>query len=90
MFRVHGTGHRNPRSLRERTTLGEQWPAPVAGAGPREFRIGGDQDARDIDALTVQQREVFDDDPENGIYWGPPDPVTGRQLRWSRIWSPWR
>jgi hypothetical protein len=29
---------------------------------------------------------LLEDDPAQGTYWGPPDPETGRQLRWSRQW----
>jgi hypothetical protein len=35
-------------------------------------------------------RGVLANDPEGGIFWGPPDPKTGRQLRWSRVWFDWR
>lgn len=35
-------------------------------------------------------REVREDDPEKGVYWGPPDPRTGHQLRWSQPWFEWR
>jgi hypothetical protein len=31
-----------------------------------------------------------EDDPELGIYWGPPDPVTREYRRWSRPWHDWR
>lgn len=30
------------------------------------------------------------DDPERGIFWGPPDPRTGLCCRWSRMWFDWR
>lgn len=30
------------------------------------------------------------DDPENGVYWGEPDPLTGAPRRWSRLWHDWR
>jgi|SRR5918995_6567862 hypothetical protein len=35
------------------------------------------------------QRQLQQDDPANGIYWGPPD-ESGRQTRWSREWYSWR
>jgi hypothetical protein len=31
-----------------------------------------------------------DDDPERGIFWGPPDGETGEPRRWSRVWWDWR
>ena len=31
----------------------------------------------------------YQDDPENGIYWGPPG-VDGVPIRWSRVWFEWR
>lgn len=31
-----------------------------------------------------------EDDPANGVFWGPPDPESGRQLVWSRPWYEWR
>jgi hypothetical protein len=31
----------------------------------------------------------FRDDPERGVFWGPPD-EKGRPLRWSRPWFDWR
>jgi hypothetical protein len=34
-------------------------------------------------------QQVRQDDPERGIYWGPPD-ENGRQTRWSRAWFDWR
>lgn len=34
--------------------------------------------------------QVLEDDPEKGIYWGPRDPQTGDQLRWSEPWFEWR
>ena len=32
----------------------------------------------------------YQDDPERGIYWGPPDEVTGRPQPRSRAWDDWR
>jgi hypothetical protein len=29
------------------------------------------------------------DDPERGIFWGPPD-ESGQYRRWSRVWFDWR
>jgi hypothetical protein len=34
--------------------------------------------------------ERFDDDPERGIYWGPPSEPGGKPRRWSRPWFDWR
>lgn len=33
--------------------------------------------------------EAPEDDPEHGIYWGPPDEY-GNYRRWSRAWYDWR
>jgi hypothetical protein len=33
---------------------------------------------------------VKQDDPDAGVFWGPPDPDTGSQLRWSQVWYEWR
>jgi hypothetical protein len=30
----------------------------------------------------------FEDDPENGVFWSPPDGLV--QRRWSRAWFDWR
>jgi hypothetical protein len=35
--------------------------------------------------------ETYEDDPERGIYWGPPDVTSGgKPRRWSRPWYDWR
>jgi hypothetical protein len=34
--------------------------------------------------------ERFEDDPERGIFWGPPSAPGGTPQRWSRPWSDWR
>jgi hypothetical protein len=33
--------------------------------------------------------ERFNDDPERGMFWGPPG-LDGRPMRWSRHWFDWR
>jgi len=33
--------------------------------------------------------EPFEDDPERGIFWGPPG-LDGRPIHWSRHWFDWR
>jgi hypothetical protein len=38
----------------------------------------------------IDMTDYPEDDPENGIYWGPPDFQTGRPTRWSRPWTNWR
>lgn len=30
--------------------------------------------------------ETYEDNPAEGIFWGPPDPEGGRPTRWSRAW----
>jgi hypothetical protein len=32
----------------------------------------------------------YRDDPANGVFWGPPELLSGRPRRWSRAWSDWR
>ena len=32
----------------------------------------------------------YQDDPEAGVYWGPPSATTGIPIRWSRVWFDWR
>jgi hypothetical protein len=34
--------------------------------------------------------ESYEDDPEQGIFWGPPREKGGELLRWSRPWFDWR
>jgi HNH endonuclease len=34
--------------------------------------------------------ERFEDDPESGIFWGPPTEPGGKAQRWSRHWFDWR
>jgi hypothetical protein len=34
--------------------------------------------------------ERFEDDPERGIFWGPPSAPGGKPQRWSRPWFDWR
>lgn len=40
-------------------------------------------------ATAKGQPTIREDDPENGIYWSPPD-EHGVQHRWSRPWFAWR
>lgn len=37
-----------------------------------------------------RQGERFDDNPERGIFWGPPREPGGTPRRWSRHWFDWR
>jgi hypothetical protein len=39
-------------------------------------------------ALLAPKR--FEDDPERGIFWGPPSEPGGTPQRWSRPWYDWR
>jgi hypothetical protein len=34
--------------------------------------------------------EPFEDDPDRGIFWGPPSEPGGVPRRWSRHWFDWR
>jgi hypothetical protein len=62
------------------------------GGGPADY-LGASHAACNR-ATNKHQRQaapvVRADDPANGVFWGPPDPDTGRQLRWSRKWFEWR
>jgi hypothetical protein len=48
------------------------------------------------DALAVVRAYLDPDeerqqvDPENGIFWAPPDYWSGKPRRWSRQWYEWR
>ena len=42
-------------------------------------------------ALVTKDEEDYTDDPEKGIYWGPPSlDRPHRPIRWSRKWYDWR
>lgn len=32
----------------------------------------------------------YQDDPERGVFWGPPSATTGIPIRWSQVWFDWR
>jgi hypothetical protein len=34
--------------------------------------------------------QSYEDDPEAGIFWGPPSRLGGEPIRWSRRWFDWR
>jgi hypothetical protein len=66
-------------------------------------RLGGDDSMDNLVTVCVlhhrqadarlqraRQAERFDDDPERGIYWGPPSEPGGTPRRWSRHWFDWR
>lgn len=54
-----------------------------ADAARRARPAGGDKFAE------AEAAGAFEDHPERGIYWGPPD-ENGRHTRWSRPWHDWR
>ncbi len=65
--------------------------------GPSHARCNratnGRRRPRVVSTQSVRPRRVVvvpPDDPENHIYWGPPDDVTGQPRRWSRRWFEWR
>ena len=51
-------------------------------------RVIGEKPTRDVRTAAKDPR--YQDDPERGIYWGPPSDITGRPMRWSRPWHDWR
>jgi hypothetical protein len=50
-----------------------------------------DAQLRRTEAATLAPApERFEDDPERGIFWGPPSVPGGKPVRWSRPWFDWR
>ena len=46
-----------------------------------------------LQRTSVQNRDeaaLYRDDPERGIFWGPPSEPGGTPRRWSRHWFDWR
>jgi hypothetical protein len=41
-------------------------------------------------ATAGRQHADYRDDPEHGVYWGPPSMPGAEPRRWSRPWFPWR
>jgi hypothetical protein len=41
-------------------------------------------------SLRRRYEDYPEDDPERGIFWGPPCELTGQPRRWSRVWFDWR
>jgi 5-methylcytosine-specific restriction endonuclease McrA len=44
----------------------------------------------DAQLQRARQTERYEDDPERGIFWGPPSEPGGTPRRWSRHWFDWR
>jgi 5-methylcytosine-specific restriction endonuclease McrA len=49
-----------------------------------------DAQLRRAEPLSPVRAEHYVDDPEAGVFWGPPDEQTGEPRRWSRPWFDWR
>jgi hypothetical protein len=49
-----------------------------------------DAQLRRTEARSRVRLEDYIDDPEAGVFWGPPDEQTGEPRRWSRPWYDWR
>jgi hypothetical protein len=60
--------------------------------GPEHARCnrGAPNRRRGIRNVPSPGEENFVDDPEAGIFWGPPTQPGGEPIRWSRPWFPWR
>jgi 5-methylcytosine-specific restriction endonuclease McrA len=46
-------------------------------------------DVRREPRLGSDEKPTYEDDPERGIFWGPPDDQ-GKPRRWSKAWFEWR
>jgi 5-methylcytosine-specific restriction endonuclease McrA len=66
-------------------------------------RLGGDDPMDNVVTVCVlhhrqadaqlqrtRQAERYEDDPERGIFWGPPSEPGATPRRWSRHWFDWR
>jgi 5-methylcytosine-specific restriction endonuclease McrA len=49
-----------------------------------------DAQVRRAESRSSVRAEDYLDDPEAGVFWGPPDERTGEPRRWSRHWFDWR
>ena len=75
--RCHGLQHRGPRHGGYRAETPTATPrSPVGNPSPMAPR------GKDLSP-------DYEDDPENGIFWGPKQP-NGMMTRWSRPWFDWR
>jgi hypothetical protein len=63
---------------------------------PRRDAVRADVERRyrgagfDSDEMKFDSNGYPEDDPENGIFWGPPDDRAGIHFRWSHAWFDWR
>ena len=60
----------------------------VDGLGPGRGYRGPSH--RGCNRATAKRPESYVDDPDRGVFWGPPSLTDGRPVRWSRAWFPWR
>ena len=58
-------------------------------AGPEHRRCNRATAGRRPSHRLVAWKPYPKDDPERGIFWGPPG-VDGKPIRWSRVWHEWR
>ena len=65
---------------------GDRWDLDHADDGSGEYL--GPSHAACNRATAVRER--FEDDPEAGVFWGPPEGGNGKPQRWSRAWFVWR
>jgi hypothetical protein len=79
---------------RTRTQL--RMAAVTDDGDPRRDAVRADVERRyrgagfDSDEMKFDSNGYPEDDPENGIFWGPPDDRAGIHFRWSHAWFDWR
>jgi hypothetical protein len=69
---------------------------PILPGAPFDLDHADDNSGRYLGAShpdcnrATSRRETYEDDPANGVYWGPPTHPGDPPRRWSRHWYDWR